>query len=494
MNAALPRAFNLALLAIMFLWLGRFHFSLISFPHPLDWREGAMMQSTRALAEGRDPCALERQPVECNGYGLVYPLTALPLALASGQDGLLLHRSLSGAFILLTCLLLWLLLLREALAPLEAGWLAVTAYASLLFFSTPLVRPDAEGLFFFLASLALARSFSSRPWAWALAGLLAALAALTKLYFGFALLLIALMRPGATLGRAAALCWLLSGFTAAMGPALAMMLASGGSCFESSILSNLLAPAARNWGWVWRQCRRFAVDFAPLSLSLVAWAALKQRAGFWHLAFAAAAAVFCLSLGGHSGTYTVYLIQLGGPLLLLALASGYRGSPAPSWLAWALAGQLAWIVWRLPMELPRENFRLNKAWFVLEAEASKSKRLFAPADMAAWQLARGRELQDAGHRDSFYQAPLQPPKWLSLFPGSIRVSERAAEHRRDEDARILGGYYDRIFIERDDESRRWLLQGRYEPLGEVFLPYPQIGAARVIEVYVPLKTRKHHAQ
>lgn len=163
------------------------HILLVTNPHQLEYREGAVLIPTKLLLLGKNPYDLDYMPVAANVYGIVYPLLVYPFAKLLGVS-LLTHRLVSGLFIALACLVLALILRREQvpLPHIAAGTLLF--YQALLFFVGPLARPDASGEFFFLASLFIPYYFRYSNLSLLFSIILGLLAFYTKVYFILSLL------------------------------------------------------------------------------------------------------------------------------------------------------------------------------------------------------------------------------------------------------------------------------------------------------------------
>src|SRR4051812_6143490 len=73
--------------------------SLLASPNPQEYREPAALLSTGLLLQGKNPYALEFQPVFTNLYGILYHLVVYPLAKLAG-DTYTVHRAVATAFVL----------------------------------------------------------------------------------------------------------------------------------------------------------------------------------------------------------------------------------------------------------------------------------------------------------------------------------------------------------------------------------------------------------
>jgi hypothetical protein len=121
-------------------------------------------------------------------------------------------------------------------------------------------------------------------------------------------------------------------------------------------------------------------------------------------------------------------------------------------------------------EADRQNL---DSWESVEREAAQSRRLFAPWDLAAWQVEHGREVQDAGQRDSFLDVAKASRRWPSLFPRGAELEAQVAAVQDREDRDLKAGAYDVVFLHKGDLRRQALLGAKYGRLGWVSLAYPQ---------------------
>ncbi len=190
----LHRSLNLLFWALFTGFLGLhlyYHALILGDPNPLEYREGAALIPVHLLLAGKNPYALEYMPEATNVYGIVYPLMVYPFAQWLGP-GLFTHRLVSALFIGASCLLLALSLRQQRVAwPYVAGG-SLLLYQALLFFVGPLARPDATGLFYFLASLLIPVLGRYNLPSLTASLLLGILAFYTKLYFVLGLLFMGL--------------------------------------------------------------------------------------------------------------------------------------------------------------------------------------------------------------------------------------------------------------------------------------------------------------
>ena len=94
-------------LALLLLMLFVYHFKLIVFPYPLEYREGAIVQTTQVLLKGENPYSLINQPQDTNCYGILFNLIAYPVSKITGAN-LFSHRAITGFFIIAACFVAFL--------------------------------------------------------------------------------------------------------------------------------------------------------------------------------------------------------------------------------------------------------------------------------------------------------------------------------------------------------------------------------------------------
>ena len=162
--------------------LVRYHYLLVTFPYPLESFEGAMLLTTNLLLKGENPYALENMPVAINVYGINYHLLVYPFARIWGST-FLVHRALSAIFILLSCVLFFVILRRHQVNALYSVSAVLILYASLLYRYTAVAKPDGLGFFLFLLSVFIVYLMQYSTWSLVISVVLGVLAFYTKPYF-----------------------------------------------------------------------------------------------------------------------------------------------------------------------------------------------------------------------------------------------------------------------------------------------------------------------
>jgi hypothetical protein len=163
---------------------------IITFPFPLELREGAIQLSTHALLNGINPYALINNPIYINGFGVLYNLLILPFAALFGNT-LQLHR-LINAFLILGQLLLMAKVMRLQ----KTGWLAIFIavlfmWLGQLFLASPTARPDTFGQYLFLLTLFIPLIFKFNTPSLIISVVFGVLSFHTKAYFFLGVIIIA---------------------------------------------------------------------------------------------------------------------------------------------------------------------------------------------------------------------------------------------------------------------------------------------------------------
>jgi len=142
-----------------------------------------MMTTTDALVKGLNPYDMSLQPRFMNQYGIMYPLFVWPWAKLFGTT-ILVHRAVTGFFILASCTLMFFVLNRLSVAFLLNCWAVLMLYASLLYpvTSTPTIDPAATGMFFMLMTIFIPWFYKYSNKSLIISILFAILAFYTKLY------------------------------------------------------------------------------------------------------------------------------------------------------------------------------------------------------------------------------------------------------------------------------------------------------------------------
>jgi Dolichyl-phosphate-mannose-protein mannosyltransferase len=318
---------------------------------PFEKREFAPVSFTGALLDGINPYALDVEPYFANVYGPLYNLVVWPWAAVAG-NGFQVHRLVSLLFIVACSVLLHSLIRRGQ----GGGALALCAAA--VFFVAQvddvagLARPDALGVFLFLAALAvLVRSPSAGRLALASSALLVVLAFFTKPYFALAAPIggaFFLLRRR----RTALLPYVCFGLGWLALLAFAVYRVWSTSFVNTVYLMTKARDDFRSWVHLVDQMSVFARGHLGLLVALVAasygWFAARglhasRPAGDDRAADVRALGLAGLLVGGaalvallgtHTGNGQLYYTQLILPFLLILVPLAARGSRSVRALAW----------------------------------------------------------------------------------------------------------------------------------------------------------------
>ncbi len=389
-------AFGLAALA----WLAMVVVRMAVSPAPQEMREGALVLTTLALLDGRNPYA---SAVSAGGnlYGILYPLVVAPAALLFGP-GLATHRVVACAGIGLAAWLVWRGARNAGAERLPAALAVVLSAAGWLYWVGPTVRPDGIGLACLIGALVVAAPdpASWRRFAIALALSLAGFAA--KIYFVGGILIVAahvaLFRGwwrGVAMGVAAlAAIALWAGLLALLMPGWAILVLGANLGATSYDVGHLLR---QSWDW--------AVFSLPLLAGLAVALAGLQRSrwggqeGFWGFAALCGLAALLASLGGHGGAHMTYFFHLLTPPLAIAVAAATGKREAPT-RAMVLVLPIAVLLNAHWFVIDPSRFAPAEARFAIAAEAlAKARNPLVTTEFAALAALSGHVPLETGHSE-----------------------------------------------------------------------------------------------
>lgn len=332
---------TLTLLFLLFCKLLAFQWSLLGNPFPNEYREGSILLTTQALLNGKNPYALAQQPEYTNVYGILYHLVVYPFAKLFGNS-FPVHRSVSAAFVLATCgLMVWIMRWMKTPWVINLG-ASLILYGHLLFYITPLARPDSMGVFLMVLSVILPFRFRYSDRSLIASIILGILAFLTKPYFILGLAFViayvfVFQAKGKGLRYAV---YAALGFLCTM----ALMNAWGETYINNTFLIHVNV-ASKSADFLYKQLNTYAqcnLGLLGLLLGGSAFLLWRERShlkpqlkpqltggdrplfqwdmGLFPWCSLLSFAVFYASMGRHTGNWLVYLHQLFSPFLLLSLA------------------------------------------------------------------------------------------------------------------------------------------------------------------------------
>jgi len=391
----------LAYFAAAIAWLAVVYLRMVVSPAPQEMREGAIVLSTLALLDGRNPYAADIAAVTGNLYGVLYPLLVAPAAVLFGP-GLVTHRAVNGLFLAVAALCVFRAARDAGAARLAAGLAALLSAAGWLYWVGPTVRPDGVGLSAMLAGLMLAARDPASPRRFAVVVALSLAGFAAKIYFGGAAFIVAAYvflavswRRGLVFGAAAVVATLL----------WAGLLSLALPRWASLVLFANVGAAGYDFGHLVRQGADWALFSLPLLAGLGVLAASAPRAlvvarvGFWGFAALCGLAVLVVSLGGHGGAHMTYFFHLLTPPLAVAVAAGTASSRTAR-RALVLALPVAVMLNAHWFVLDPQRFAVAEARFALaEAALARASAPLVTTEFAALAGLAGHAPVETGHSE-----------------------------------------------------------------------------------------------
>jgi hypothetical protein len=461
-----------------------YHTHVITFPYPSEYREGTMIQTTNILLTGGNPYAIENQPQDTNTYGILYSIVCYPFAKIFGSS-LQLHRAVSGIFILLSCLIVFLFARIEKLSFLPSLTVTLILYASLLYDVTPLVRPDSLGLFLFLLSLYLPLKYNYSLRSLLVSASIGVFASLTKTFFlltypflGSYLFLFVSKKNGIIYSVLACIILIISALVMNLFcetyianvffnhiniasyasydiKYMIHQLYFGLKSYLFILMIFVIAATSVLLKW-WKQIHKNNTDHNLLvsllnSIDVRSFDSPLFRSDIKCTSYylLCAVTVFCLSLGGHGGAWMSYFYQLISPFFLLALLdiTAYS-SIHRSFLYLMLAGIINLGVFYIAV-LPHYTSRqVQPQWQQIYELVSNNSNIFNSPAITPILQEQNKRVYDSGQAEYFGSSAL--PEKFSLISPYWTLDEKIAKalelYQRDVVEAVKSKKYDVIVI------------------------------------------------
>ena len=159
------------------------HYAIITFPFPLEFREGHMMGTTSQLLNLINPYNIENYPQYYNSYGIVYNLVVYPFTFIF-KNLLLTHRIVNAIFIFLSLFLIIFYNKVFFYKNLKFGIaLLILLYSKLLLRETSVIRPDSLGVFLYLWAIFIVLKYEFSQKSLFFAAIISIIGFYTKPYF-----------------------------------------------------------------------------------------------------------------------------------------------------------------------------------------------------------------------------------------------------------------------------------------------------------------------
>jgi hypothetical protein len=451
------RTLSFGLLALACLYVGGtlliYHFRIITDPNPQAYREGGMLLSTHYLLEGKNPFNLENMPLAINVYGLFYHVVVLPFAWILGP-GLLAHRLVSGISILISCFILYRVLLKNQTHQLYAAAAVVILYAALLFNDSSLSKPCSLGTALFLGAICIPYLYKYTTASLLVSVLLGLLAFYTKPYFilapfytGTHLFLFRSRRIG-LLYCSTFLLLLISS---------ALLINHFFVCyFPNSFFNHLNINIKSSTAYALRQVGFFSELNAWLFFIVAVYlfkflpGATKNSAsppgGFslWVYAFLGSLVLIFVSLGRHHGNWMVYLFELLTPFLLIIILS--LTSKLNSNTCFLIIPLLIFTVYNYYARLPHEHYTCPQ-WNEVRALVDAHHNILNTPAIAPLLIEKKKKLYDSGLTEYFRFSNYPDRQILSFFlPENERISERYEAYENDIARQVKNKEFDLIIL------------------------------------------------
>ncbi|MBK9229062.1 MAG: hypothetical protein IPL67_18870 [Ignavibacteria bacterium] len=137
----------------------RSHLITINYPYQLEYREGAVLAVTDLYVKNENPYDLKFQPEHTYNYGFLYPLTTSFFAEFFGNS-LAVHRWVTYASILITCLLVFFSLIHLKVNTVLSFTGAVILHQTLVYNGlTSIARPEGFGILLYVTGILLVWRF-----------------------------------------------------------------------------------------------------------------------------------------------------------------------------------------------------------------------------------------------------------------------------------------------------------------------------------------------
>ena len=517
-NQAIQKIFRLAFilgLSFFAIWLINYAITIITTPVPVEFREGAILLSTNYLLHGINPYSLVNQPLGMNVYGLGYNFVVLPFAALLGNT-LAVHRAISIICLLLVGIIIgkWLILRGSSLLFAVSGGLIILA--GLLFYTTPVTRPDALGVLLFVSAIYLPMRYQYRYKSLIASSLLSVFAFDTKPYFILALGIV-LTYLFLFVSKRKGYIYLLGSLAVLL---ITILLVNHFfECYFLDTVLNNISIAGRNTRFMLMQLQFFMVLYLPIWIIILVVALSPtysrhpnnsfqpmknffQNQGVapdilhgdkpffqfhidlaWY-SFLISTLAIILILGKHQNTYIAYLLQIMSPFLIVGALSHFNFKRAFSILAVPLILVNLYIIciWIL---YPNNPQSYQKGWNQLEQVISGTNKILNSPAIAPLLIQMNKPIVDSGQSDFYYQT-LPYPKTI-LAPAYNTVKQRGIDYQNQIISEINAKGFEKIIVTIDNSHLvPWAaIQQKYQYQETISLGMPQTGQVWNVEVWIP---------
>jgi hypothetical protein len=469
----------IVLIVLCFVKLLIYHFQVISNIFPNEFRESASLLTTDLLLKGGQPYALENQPEYTNVYGIFYHLIVLSLAQLFGTT-LPVHRVVSALFIFASCSIFFAALQWRNVSLIFCLIATLILYAHLLYFTTPLAKPDSLGFFLFLYSILIPWRFQYSFWSRLVSAIFSILGFLTKPYFVLSLLYLTLYlfifkskKSGIEQGILSLILLVTTflainqQFEAYFNNVLWINYYIAGQDF-SYAFKQLYAYIQTNFGIIFsflfclflsetvykkkppflqlKYYRNLSFNFFDLKQPLI-----QTNFDFINFSLFISLLIFLFKFGQHWGSWLIYIHHLISPFLILIsiIALDKQIKKSKNKLIILILNFL--IVFNLlsvssPQFLLPLDYNL-KDWNRLRALVSQHQHIFNSPAIASILIEQGKKVYDSG-QSQYFALSTKRPDFLDsiLFPKRNQLQERHQEFLQEITNDVKSKKYDLIVL------------------------------------------------
>jgi hypothetical protein len=378
--------------------------------YPNEYREGAMLMTTKLLLAGGNPYALAQQPQYTNVYGIFYPLVTAPLAFFMGVS-LPVHRIVSAVFMLGSAGILYLVMER-----LKVSFFYRMAALGIFYghsiYSCSYAYPNGLGLFLLLITIFVPWWYEYGKVSLIISIMAGILGFLTKPYFvlGIPYLFVYLFFTQRSMAVKYALTTIIS-FLGVMAIVIWQ--------FPLYIYNTLLIHnnvAGNNINYMLAQLQTYARDNILLIILglFILWHQRKNISNSLVKSFdlvntclGLSLLLFITKLGLHEGAWISYLHHLVSPFAIVSLFTIFsnhdrlQGKNKPYQLVSYLLILIAVGQLRSPSFLPDISPKIYENWAAIDRIISNHQKVLSVPVVAPILLAQNKEVWDNGESEYF---------------------------------------------------------------------------------------------
>jgi len=456
-----------------------YHLQIIANVFPNEYREGAILLTTDLMVNGGNPYALANQPEYTNVYGIFYHLIVLPFAKWFGIN-FPVHRAVSAFFIWASC---WIFF--DAMRWQKVPWVfafssTLILYGHLLYFTTPLARPDSLGFFLFLSSLLIPWRCLYSFWSLLVSILLGVLAFLTKPYFILSIFYLTLYlfickskKDAIKYGILSLIVLIIAilginhFFETYFNNTLWINVNVAGNTFKYAF-QQVYEYARINWGIIfiflvsifyaivdWHKddlihrtikWKCLNLDFFNLNQPLI-----NFDIGLINFCLILSLFLFLCKFGQHQGSWLTYIHQLISPFLLLVTFGVFKPqikNRNKSWLSLILTLLVFLNLLSISSSqlLPRPDYSL-KEWNNLRALLLPHQHIFNSPAIVSILIEQGKKVYDSGQSEYFLRSSANQEFWDVFMPGNrIKIKQKIQGFLREVNQNLQLNKYDLIVL------------------------------------------------